>query len=161
MGRHCAGRGQRRKHEAENLSSLGRDHYRRGLRHSRVLRHLLSGRRAVYFYRKALRHPQARALRSCDGLPAHAHRGLIRPSPPRQARRQACWTDALPEHPCDLAPCAGTRVSALQHPDSRAGRERIAALFQSRELLPHHLHLGHAACGGQSLHLRACAHAGP
>ena len=39
--------------------------------------------------------------------------------------------------------------------------ERIAALFQSRELLPHHLHLGHAACGGQSLHLRACAHAGP
>ena len=39
--------------------------------------------------------------------------------------------------------------------------ERIAALFQSRELLPHHLHLGHAACGGQSLHLRARAHAGP
>lgn len=41
------------------------------------------------------------------------------------------------------------------------GRERIAALFQPRELLPHHLHLGHAACGGQSLHLRARAHAGP
>ena len=29
---------------------------------------------------------------------------FFRPSPPRQARRQARRTDALPEHPCDLAP---------------------------------------------------------